>query len=437
LIKKVTKSKNINSKLRIAGDKSISHRAAILNAMAHGTAEVTNFCVGDDQESVIRTLRSLGTKIIHKVNHIDDYPIHSFTIHGNGSKGFTNPTEPLDCGNSGTCMRLLSGVVAGQNFKSILIGDNSLSKRPMNRIAKPLIQMGAKINSINSESIDNITAPFEINGGDLNAIQYISPVSSAQVKSCVLLAGIQASGKTTFEEPFKSRDHTERMLSAMGAKIKTNKNVITIEKSKLTSQNILIPSDISSAAFWMVLGSCHDNAEIYLPNIGLNPNRTGILEVLIEMGANLTIENKKEDMGEPRGDILIKSSKLKGITIDKNIIPKIIDEIPILSLAACFANSETIIKDAEELRIKESDRIKATVDGLYKLGANIKETKDGMIIKPGNKLTGNKVESYGDHRIAMMLGIAGLLSEGTTVIEGAEHASVSYPNFWDEIDKNN
>ena len=224
------------------------------------------------------------------------------------------------------------------------------------------------------------------------------------------------------------------MLLAMGADIKTDNTITTIQKSKLQAQNIVIPSDISSAAFWMVLGACHPNAEILLPNIGLNPNRTGILEVLIEMGANITVNNKTTDMGEPRGDILVKSSKLKGINIDKNTIPKIIDEIPILSLAACFANTQTTISDAEELRVKESDRIKATVSGLAKLGADIHETEQGMIINPSNKLIGNEVESYGDHRIAMMLGIAGLLSDETTIIEGAEHASVSYPNFWDEIE---
>tara|TARA_B100000530_G_scaffold159960_2_gene100754 strand:+ start:79 stop:1392 length:1314 start_codon:yes stop_codon:yes gene_type:complete len=434
LIKKITKSNKINSTIRIAGDKSISHRAAILNSMAHGIAEVTNFCVGDDQESVIRCLRTLGTKIIHNVNYADNYPIHTFKIYGNGENGFKKPTEPLDCGNSGTCMRLISGLVAGQNFSSVLIGDNSLSKRPMNRIAKPLIQMGANINSLNNKDINQITAPFEISGGNLGKINYVSPVSSAQVKSCVLIAGIYADGITTFEEPSKSRDHTERMLSAMGANIKIDETVTTIQKSKLKAQNIVIPSDISSAAFWMVLGACHPNAEILLPNIGLNPNRTGILEVLIEMGANITVNNKTTDMGEPRGDILVKSSKLKGINIDKNTIPKIIDEIPILSLAACFASTQTIIDDAEELRVKESDRIKATVTGLSKLGADIQETEQGMIINPSNKLIGNQVESYGDHRIAMMLGIAGLLSDKTTIIEGAEHASVSYPNFWDEIE---
>ena len=273
MIKKITKSNKINSTIRIAGDKSISHRAAILNSMAHGVAEVTNFCVGDDQESVIRCLRTLGTKIIHNINYADNYPIHTFKIYGNGENGFKKPIEPLDCGNSGTCMRLISGLVAGQNFSSVLIGDNSLSKRPMNRIAKPLIQMGANINSLNNKDINQITAPFEISGGNLGNINYISPVSSAQVKSCVLIAGIYADGITTFEEPSKSRDHTERMLSAMGADIKIDGNVTTIQKSKLKAQNIVIPSDISSAAFWMVLGACHPNAEILLPNIGLNPNK--------------------------------------------------------------------------------------------------------------------------------------------------------------------
>jgi len=437
LIEKVTKSNKINSTIRISGDKSISHRAAILNSMAYGIAEVTNFCVGDDQESVIRCLKALGTKIIHRIDYIDDYPVHCFQIHGNGEKGFQKPKTPLDCGNSGTCMRLISGLVAGQDFNSVLIGDKSLSKRPMNRIAAPLLQMGASINSLNNKDVGQITAPFEITGMNLNGINYVSPVSSAQVKSCVLIAGTYAENQTTFTEPFKSRDHTERMMKAMGANIKIEDTMTTIRKSKLTAQDIVIPSDISSAAFWMVLASCHPNAEIYLPNIGLNPNRTGILEILLEMGADINISNKKTDMGEPRGDITVRSSKLRGITIDKKIIPKIIDEIPVLSLAACFANSETRISGAEELRVKESDRIKSTVLGLSQLGANIKETKDGMIIKPVSKLVGNSVESQGDHRIAMMLGIAGLLAEKETIVNGAEHAKVSYPNFWDEIKKIN
>ena len=434
LKKTISKPQNINSIIRISGDKSISHRAAILNAMAEGTAEVKNFCVGDDQESVIRCLKSLGTKITHRIDHQDNHPIHSFTIIGNGKYGFKEPESSLDCGNSGTCMRLISGLLAGQKFNTLLTGDDSLSKRPMNRIANPLKLMGANIRSLNNSSNDEVRAPFEIIGSDLNSINYKSPVSSAQVKSCVLIAGAYANGVTTITEPSKSRDHTERMMKAMGAEIEITDKKISIENSKLKAQSVVIPGDISSAAFWIILASCHKNAELFIPNIGLNPTRTGILEVLTEMGANINISNQKTELGEPRGDLTVKSSNLTGITIEGSIIPKIIDEIPILSLAACFASGKTVIKDAQELRVKESDRIKATVQGLFKLGADISETNDGMIIKNSPNLKGSEVNSHGDHRIAMMLGISGLLTEGQTTITNAEAANISYPNFWDQID---
>ena len=434
LKKIISKPPNINSTIRISGDKSISHRAAILNAMAEGTAEVENFCVGDDQESVIRCLESLGTKITHTINYKDNHPIHSFTIIGNGKNGFKEPKSPLDCGNSGTCMRLISGLLAGQKFDTLVIGDDSLSKRPMNRIANPLKLMGANIRPLNNLSKDEIRAPFEIKGSNLNSINYKSPVSSAQVKSCILIAGAYADGITTITEPSKSRDHTERMMKAMGAKIEITDKKISIENSKLTAQNVVIPGDISSAAFWIILAACHKNAELFIPNIGLNPTRTGILEVLTEMGAKIDISNQKTELGEPRGDLTVQSSNLTGITIEGSIIPKIIDEIPILSLAACFASGETVIKDAQELRVKESDRIKATVQGLFKLGADISETEDGMIIKNSPNLQGSEVSSHGDHRIAMMLGISGLLTKGQTIITNAEAANISYPNFWDQID---
>ena len=434
LKKIISKPPNINSTIRISGDKSISHRAAILNAMAKGTAEVENFCVGDDQESVIRCLKSLGTKITHTINYKDNHPIHSFTIIGNGKNGFKEPKSPLDCGNSGTCMRLISGLLAGQKFNTLVIGDDSLSKRPMNRIANPLKLMGANIRPLNNLSKDEIRAPFEIKGSNLNSINYKSPVSSAQVKSCILIAGAYADGITTITEPSKSRDHTERMMKAMGAEIEITDKKISIENSKLTAQNVVIPGDISSAAFWIILAACHKNAELFIPNIGLNPTRTGILEVLIKMGAKIDISNQKTELGEPRGDLTVQSSNLTGITIEGSIIPKIIDEIPILSLAACFASGETVIKDAQELRVKESDRIKATVQGLFKLGADISETEDGMIIKNSPNLQGSEVSSHGDHRIAMMLGISGLLTKGQTIITNAEAANISYPNFWDQID---
>ena len=434
LKKIISRPPNINSTIRISGDKSISHRAAILNAMAEGTAEVKNFCVGDDQESVIRCLKSLGTKITHTINYKDNHPIHSFTIIGNGKNGFKEPKSPLDCGNSGTCMRLISGLLAGQKFNTLVIGDDSLSKRPMNRIANPLKLMGANIRPLNNLSKDEIRAPFEIKGSNLNSINYKSPVSSAQVKSCILIAGAYADGITTITEPSKSRDHTERMMKAMGAEIEITDKKISIENSKLTAQNVVIPGDISSAAFWIILAACHKNAELFIPNIGLNPTRTGILEVLTKMGAKIAISNQKTELGEPRGDLTVQSSNLTGITIEGSIIPKIIDEIPILSLAACFASGETVIKDAQELRVKESDRIKATVQGLFKLGADISETEDGMIIKNSPNLKGSEVSSHGDHRIAMMLGISGLLTKGQTIITNAEAANISYPNFWDQID---
>ena len=299
----------------------------------------------------------------------------------------------------------------------------------MDRIILPLTEMGAKITGAN----DNSFAPLKIRGGDLYGINYKMPVASAQVKSCIMIAGTKASGSTTIIQPKFSRDHTERMLKAMGADITIDNLTIEIKPSNLSSLDVTVPGDISGAAFWMVLASCHTDACITLKRVGLNPSRTGIIEVLKMMGANIHVSNFIEEAGEPCGDIKVQSSELNGVTIEGDLIPKVIDEIPILSLAACFAKGETIIKDAQELRVKESDRIAATVNGLSRLGANLKETTDGMVIAGQSKLIGTDVDTFNDHRIAMTMGIAGVLADGITEIHKADANNISYPSFWKQL----
>lgn len=430
LIKSVSKAEKINGIISLPGDKSISHRAMLLNSMSKGSALVSNFCQGDDRSAMINCLNGLGINI-QKVQSNDSQNMNdTFLVQGVGQGNFSAPERPLDAGNSGTTFRLVSGLLATQAFESTITGDDSLCNRPMDRIIKPLEQMGAQISGIN-----NSFAPLKIRGGELSGITYKMPVSSAQVKSCIMIAGLKASGSTTIIQPELSRDHTERMLKAMGADIAINNLVIQIKPSNLSALDIIVPGDISGAAFWMVLASCHPDASITLKKVGLNPSRTGVIEVLKMMGANIKLSNIFEEAGEPCGDIKVQSSELTGIDIQGDLIPRVIDEIPILSLAACFAKGKTIIKDASELRIKESDRISASVTGLSKLGANIKETSDGMVINGNTQLVGASVDSFNDHRIAMTMGIAGMLSSGVTEIKKADANMISYPAFWEQLSK--
>ncbi len=411
------------------GDKSISHRAALLNAISEGEAHVSNFCVGDDRTSMLSCLRGLGVEIEEHRGCDVSGDRECFRVVGRGAAGLAEPTDVLYSGNSGTTMRLVSGLLAAQPFFSVINGDASLRQRPMKRILSPLGQMGATVSGRNGGSL----APLAFNGGDLHGVEYDMPVASAQLKSCILIAGMFASGETVAVQPAESRDHTERMMGAMGGDVEKDGLRIAVKRSSLNSLNIQVPCDISGAAFWLVAGAAHPNARVTVEGVGINPTRTGVLDVLREMGANIRVENVREDGNEPSADLIAESSELRGIEIGGDIIPRVIDEIPALAMAASRASGRTVVRDAQELRVKESDRIAETVNGLSSLGAEIHETEDGMVIEGGFALRGTTVASGGDHRIAMTMAIAGLVAEGETTIQDSEAADVSYPSFWDAL----
>lgn len=408
------------------GDKSISHRAALLNAISDGQAKVTNFCVGDDRTSMLGCLRGLGVEIEEGVED----GLETFTITGRGNDGLSEPLDYLYSGNSGTTMRLVSGLLAAQPFFSVITGDFSLRRRPMKRILTPLSMMGAQVMGRGGGSL----APLAFEGGGLHGIEYEMPVASAQLKSCILIAGLFAEGETSVIQPAESRDHTERMMGYMGAEVEKDGLRLTVRPSRLAALDIQVPCDISGAAFWLVAGAAHPNARITVQGVGINPSRTGVLDVLRDMGANIAVENVREVGNEPSADLVVETSDLRGVEIAGDVIPRVIDELPVLAVAASQATGQTVIRDASELRVKESDRITATVTGLAALGAKIRETEDGMIIEGGSKLTGAEVESFGDHRIAMSMAIAGLIADGATSIGDSEAADVSYPTFWDELE---
>jgi 3-phosphoshikimate 1-carboxyvinyltransferase len=425
----VTQPKRIEGVAVPPGDKSISHRALLLNSIAQGNSHVSNLCVGDDRVSMLRCLRGLGAKIKKHGPCTVSQAEECFEIHGVGADGLVEPASVLNAGNSGTTMRLVSGLLAAQPFFSIITGDRSLRTRPMKRIVQPLSEMGATVMGRSEDSL----APLAIRGGSLRGISYTMPVASAQLKSSILIGGIHADGETTVHQPAASRDHTERMLRAMGAEVTENDLSISVRPSGLTAVDVRVPGDISGAAFWLIAGCCHPNARVTARGIGINPSRTGVLDVLRSMGARIRLENVQEGGGEPSADLVAETSSLEGIEIGGDMIPRVIDELPVIALAACFAKGTTVIRDAAELRVKESDRIRATVDDLSRLGARIEERPDGMVIHGVGHLTGAECESFGDHRIAMTMGIAGLLARGETAVTGAEAASVSYPEFWDSI----
>jgi 3-phosphoshikimate 1-carboxyvinyltransferase len=406
----------------IPGDKSISHRSVMFGSVAHGVTTVTNFLKGDDCLSTISCFRKLGVRIEESNDQL--------RIFGNGFEGLTEPNELLDVGNSGTTIRLLMGILAGRPFFSSLIGDESIGKRPMTRVTNPLSNMGAKIDGRHNGSY----TPLSIRGGHLESINYTLPVASAQVKSALILAGLQADGVSQIIEPAETRDHTERMIRRFGGEIEKGNNVITVKGGqKLTAASIHVPGDISSAAFFLVAGAIISGSEIHLKNVGLNSTRTGIIEVLQKMGADLEIYENQDNKFEPTGDLIIKSSSLKGTIIEGDLIPKLIDEIPIIALMATQAEGDTIIKDAEELKVKETNRIDTVVQELKKLGASIEATEDGMVIHGKSKLHGGVVSSHGDHRIGMMLAVAALLSKEEVLLEKPEAISVSYPNFFEHL----
>ena len=411
--------------LAVPGDKSISHRSLILNALAEGTATVRGLSHGEDVLSTMSCLRAMGVSI-EPGNEPGLY-----TIVGRGGS-LQEPDDILDAGNSGTSMRLLSGLLASQPFVSVLTGDQSLRSRPMGRIVAPLKAMGASIMGRRDDSL----APLVIRGGAIKGIEYTLPVASAQVKSCIMLAALSAEGDTVIRQPALSRDHTERMITAMGASVEAGGLDLVLRPAKLKAVDIAIPGDISSAAFWMVAGLCHPDSRVLVRGVGLNPSRTGVIDALMAMGAGdgLRILEERVEGGEPVADLLITPAKLKGTEIGGDLIPRILDEIPVLAVAACFAEGDTVIRDAAELRVKESDRIATTVEELGRLGASIEAFEDGMVVHGTGRLTGVPCYSHGDHRLAMALAIAGLAADGTTTVHGAEDASVSYPEFWEDLE---
>ncbi|GIN60748.1 3-phosphoshikimate 1-carboxyvinyltransferase [Robertmurraya siralis] len=408
--------------LQIPGDKSISHRSIMFGAIANGTTTITNFLTGDDCLRTIACFRKLGVVIEQEGERA--------VVFGKGFTGLNEPSEVLDVGNSGTTIRLMLGILAGRPFFSTLIGDESIGKRPMTRVTKPLLSLGANIDGRSGGEY----TPIAVRGGGLTGIEYRLPVASAQVKSAILLAGLQADGETTVIETSKTRDHTERMIQHFGGKLEVDGLTIKVQGGQpLQGTNVEVPGDISSAAFFLVAGAIVPNSEIMLKNVGLNPTRTGIIDVMREMGADLQVKNEREQF-EPVGDVIIKTSTLKGTTIEGDMIPRLIDEIPIIALLATQAEGVTIIKDAEELKVKETNRIDTVVRELQKLGAKIESTNDGMIIYGKQQLLGGTVSSHGDHRIGMMLAVASLVCKEQTNLENIEAISVSYPNFFNHLE---
>jgi len=416
---------NVNSlvgEITVPGDKSISHRSVMFGAIAQGETRVTNFLPGDDCLSTISCFRKLGVSIEESNGEL--------CIIGKGFEGLQEPNQVLDVGNSGTTIRLLMGILAGRPFYSSLEGDESIAKRPMTRVTNPLSKMGAKLDGRKNGAY----TPISIRGGQLEPLRYELPVASAQVKSALILAGLQADGESTIIEPAETRDHTERMIRQFGGEIIKDNKVITVKGGqRLTGSTVHVPGDISSAAFFLVAGAVIPGSEMVLKNVGLNPTRTGIIEVLTKMGADFEIVQRDDNSFEPAGDLIIKSSNLKGTIIEGELIPKLIDEIPIIALLATQAEGNTIIKDAEELKVKETNRIDTVVEELRKLGASIEATEDGMIIYGKSHLTGGRVSSHGDHRIGMMLSIAALICENEVELEKPEAIAVSYPNFFSHL----
>lgn len=420
----ITRSAGLRGELCIPGDKSISHRAIMFGALSNGTTEITNFLQGADCLSTISCFQAMGVDIDNRTDRV--------LIHGVGLHGLKAPKQMLDVGNSGTTTRLISGILAGQDFTSSLNGDASIQKRPMKRIMEPLSQMGADIRSLKG----NGCAPLEIHGGQLHGISYQSPVASAQVKSCVLLAGLYADAATSVTEPVLSRNHTELMLTGFGAKVTSVGTTATIEpEPKLIGQSISVPGDISSAAYWIAAGLAVPNSELVLKNVGINPTRDGILRVVEAMGANIKREHVHTVSGELVCDLVVTSSSLHGTTISGELIPTLIDEIPVIAVLACFAEGETVIRDAQELKVKESNRIDTVVEGLRAMGADATATDDGMIIHGGKPLHGAVIDSHMDHRIAMSFAIAGLMCDEPTTILSADSVAISYPDFYESLKK--
>ena len=426
----IARPRSLRGEIIAPGDKSVSHRAIMFNALSNtGTARVTNFSPGADCTSTVEIMRALGVEITREAGAkgMGD----SLNAKGVGLRGLQEPADILDAGNSGTTTRLMSGILAGQDMLAILTGDDSLKSRPMGRVVKPLTSMGAVISGRANDTL----APLVFHGGSLHESNYVMPVASAQLKSCLLLAGLRADGTTTITQPAESRDHTERMFSAMGVNLTKSGLDLVLEPSDLDTVDVEVPGDISSAAFWMVAGICHPDAELLIKNVGINPTRAGIITALQMMGADLTLIDEREVAGEPVADVLVRTSDLKGIELSGDIVPLLIDEIPVIAVAASLADGETVIKDAEELRVKESDRIQASISWLNDAGVDAIGTPDGMIVPGGGTIGGGQFQSYDDHRLAMTLGVAGLVSTEPITVIDPDVAGVSYPNFWEIIDQ--
>ena len=420
----IKKNTGLKGEMTVPGDKSISHRAVMLGSIAKGDTEIHNFLQGADCLSTISCFQQMGVSIENKGEVV--------VVHGNGLHGLKKPGAVLNCGNSGTTARLISGILCAQNFDAALTGDESIQKRPMKRIIEPLSMMGA---SLISER-DNGCAPLLIEGRPLHGIDYKTQVASAQVKSAILLAGLYAEGTTRVAEPYVSRNHTERMLKLFGAEVSLGENSAAIKPApELYGRQLTIPGDISSAAYFICAGLMAPGSEILIKNVGVNPTRDGLIRVCREMGADIQLLNLKGQEGEPTADILVRHGSLHGTRIGGAIIPTLIDELPVIAAMACFAQGETIIQDAAELKVKESNRISVMTKNLQAMGADVTETEDGMIIRGGRPLKGTVIHSHKDHRIAMTFAIAGLCAEGTTKIIDSDCVNISYPGFYRDLAK--
>lgn len=422
----ISASKPLRGTLTVSGDKSISHRAVMFGSLATGTTEIEGFLAGEDCLSTIRCFRSMGVQIEQNGS--------SVKVFGRGLRELTAPDGILDCGNSGTTTRLLSGVLAAQHFDSVLSGDASIQRRPMKRVITPLRAMGADISSV----AGNDCAPLSVHGKQLYGIHFNSPIASAQVKSAVLLAGLYASGQTTVTEPALSRDHTERMLRSFGAKVLTGSfedrpSVTVTETQNLYGTDISVPGDISSAAFFLVGASIVPGSEVVLRNVGINPTRDGVISALRAMGARIEVLEVRNEDSEPAADLLVRYAPLHGTEIGGALIPRLIDELPVLAAAAAVAEGRTVIRDAAELKVKESNRIRTMAEGLSRLGAKVEETEDGLIIDGGASLRGGAVESYSDHRIAMSFAILSLVTDGEVKISDPDCVNISAPSFYEDL----
>jgi 3-phosphoshikimate 1-carboxyvinyltransferase len=416
----VQSAKGVRGEITVPGDKSISHRSIMFGSLATGVTKVTGFLRGEDALATLEAFRAMGIKVE------DDG--ETLIIHGKGLHGLSEPADVLDCGNSGTSMRLLTGLLAGQNFFSVLSGDKYLRARPMKRVVAPLAQMGARI----SGRAGGDKAPLAIQGGKLSGIEYASPVSSAQVKSAIMLAGLYAEGVTTVYEPHLSRDHSERMLRHFGAQVESFPGGVRLTGGvELIASDIAVPGDISSAAFFMVAALIVPGSDLLIKGVGINPTRTGVIDILKGMGGDLELMNPREQSGEPVADLRVRSSKLKAMEISGELVPRAIDEFPAICVAASLAQGTTVVSGASELRVKETDRIAAMAANLRKAGVSVVETPDGMEITGVERLSGCQAESFGDHRIAMSMLVAGLATAGETSVDDTECIATSFPGFMD------